>query len=145
MVLSSEFDRPLLPPEKLRSNSYPTEEQLRELGREMLNARVPKDARLLLAKLAILSPAVRLSVNLKILVGRMVSKPIYNVLKDGLTPAEHAALVELDMRGLTLQSRETAHGLLNVHERWCAIKSLRRLFRQAFDSRGAYLEPPKTE
>ena len=143
--MSSELDRPLLPPEKLRSNSYPNEEQLRELGREMINARVPEDARLLLAKLAILPPAARLAVNLRILVSRMVNKPIYNVFRDGLTPSEHAALVELDMRGLTLQSRETAHGLLNVHERWCAIKSLRRLFRQALDSRGAHLEPLKEE
>jgi hypothetical protein len=143
--MASELDRPLLPPEKIWSNAYPNEEQLRKLGREMLEARVPEDVRLLFAKLAIMPPAARLAVNLKVLVGRMVRKPIYHVFKDGLSPTEHAALVALDMRGLSLRSRETAHGLLNVHERWCAIKSLRRLFSQALESGGAHLEVPKEE
>jgi len=143
--MSSEMDRPLILPEKIRSNSYPTEEQLRGLGRELIDAKVPESARLLFAHLAILKPEYRLAKNLRMLVALIVRKPAYDVLKDGLSPAEHSALVELDMRGLSLQARETAHGLLNVHERWCAIKSLRRLFRQALDSHGAYLEPPKEE
>lgn len=139
--MHSELDRPLIEPEKVRSNSYPTAEQIHALGAEMVQSNVPEDIRLLFAKLAVLTPDDRLAKNIKALTDCMALKPVYNLFSDGLKPEEHAALVDLDMRGLSIQSRETAHGLLNVHERWYMIRPMRRLFRQANESDGGYIVP----
>lgn len=136
-------ERPLLSPEKLTSNSYPTKERIQELGIEMVREKISMPTRLLFAKLAVMKPRVRLAVNLKTLIGLMVSSGVSNILTEGLTPQEHSALVELDLRGLSLSSRETAHGLLNIHERWSVSKALRRVFRRADESNGGHLESPK--
>lgn len=127
------------------SNSYPTKARIQELGVEMVEEKISKSTRLLFAKLAVLSPRVRLAVNLKTLIGLMVSSGVSNILTEGLTPLEHASLVELDLRGLSLSSRETAHGLLNIHERWSIAKALRRVFRRADESNGGHLEPPESD
>jgi hypothetical protein len=135
----SRIIRPAIPPESVRSNSYPQREQLRELGQACIDYDVSKKTGLILARLANMTPKVRLAVNLKVVVGLMIGRPIHNVLTEGLTPSEHAALVELDMRGLPLSARETAHGLMNVHERWCVMRDLRKLFSKAARAGDAYL------
>ena len=93
--MHSELDRPLIEPEKLRSNSYPTTEQILDLGAEMVRSNVPEDVRLLFAKLAVLNPKDRLAKNIESLVNCMRLKPVYNLFGDGLAPEEHAALVDL--------------------------------------------------
>jgi len=105
----------------------------------MAKENISTAARVLFAKLAIMKPRVRLAVNLKTLIGLMVSSGVSNILTEGLTPQEHSALVELDLRGLSLSSRETAHGLLNIHERWSVSKALRRVFRRADEAGDGYL------
>jgi hypothetical protein len=134
-------ERPLLPPEKIKSKSYPSEADLRRLGEEMNAAHISEDSKILLARLAVLRPEARLAHNLSILLILMRNSPVYNILTEGLSAREHATLVELDLHVLSLAARETAHGLLNVHERWCAAKELRRLFKQAATSNGGFLSP----
>ena len=125
----------------LRGRANASKDELHELGQELREHGVSERSRLLLAKLASYPPNVRLVVNLKATVGLMVGGPVYNVLRDGLTPLERATLVELDMCGLSTSARELAHGLLNVHERWVAIKSLRNLFKRAVDAKDEFLVP----
>jgi len=134
-------ERPLLPPEKLKSRSYPSADDLKKLGEEMTESHISEQAKVLFGRLAVMRPDERLAENLSTLVRLMQDSPVYNILTEGLTPEEHAALVELDLHVVALSVRETAHGLLNVHERWCAAKELRRLFKQAAMSDGGYLVP----
>jgi len=136
-------ERPLIPPEQVRSNSYPSEQELKALGAELREFGVSFSVRVMMAQLAARPPRVRLAANLKTVVSLMAKAPVYNILTEGLTPEEHAALVELDMRGLSIGARQTAHGLLNVHERWTMLRSLRRLFKQA--PRKGYLTPRSEE
>ena len=125
----------------LRGRANAPKDDLSELGQELREHGVSERTRLLLAHLAGYPPNVRLVVNLKATVGLLVNGPVYSVLRDGLTDAERAALVELDMRGLSTKAREVAHGLLNVHERWVAIKALRSLFRDAAAAKDEFLMP----
>lgn len=123
--------RPNVAPTSQYSDAYAPVEDLRALGKECQKRRISEQTRLLLGRLASYPPNVRLNVNLKSLVGLMVNGPIYDILTDGLTAAEHAALAELDTKGLTSRSREMAHGLLNIHERWVAMKALRCITKRA--------------
>ena len=131
--------RPSVTPEHLHSDAYAPVEDLRQLGKECQERRISEQSRLLLARLASYPPNVRLIINLKRLVGLMVNGPIYNVLTEGLTPAEHAALAELDIKGLTSRSREVAHGLLNIHERWRVMKDIRRMVKRASEARERFI------
>lgn len=133
--------RPAVRPERVRSEAYATEEELRELGAAMRAAGVSDRTRLLFAKLASLSPPIRLAVNLRSLLSQMVRGPISNILVEGLTPVEHAGLVELDSKGLAVYLRERAHGLLNVHQRWLMMKDLRRHFREAKRAKDEFIDP----
>ena len=131
--------RPSVTPERLHSDAYAAVDDLRELGRECRERGVSERTRLLLGRLASYPPNVRLVVNLKMLTGLLVNGPVYNVLTEGLTPLEHAALVELDMKALSSRSREVAHGLLNIHERWRAMKEFRRMFKKAMVAKGCFI------
>lgn len=132
-------DRPAVPPERLHSDAYAPVEDLRQLAKECGEHGVSEETQLLLGRLMSYPPNVRLIVNLKRLIGMMVDGPIYNVLTEGLTPAEHAALAELDIKGLTSRSREVAHGLLNIHERWRAMVELRRMVKRAIKARDLFI------
>ena len=126
---------------RLRGKSNPTLDELDRLRRECRDHNVSEETKLILARLASYPPLVRLVVNLKTVVGLMVNGPIFNVLREGLLPEERAALVELDMRGLSTHAREIAHGLLNIHERWAALKRMRSVFEEAKKAKDAYLIP----
>lgn len=132
-------ERPLLPPEKLKSQPYPSHAAIHQLARELKEAKVSEQAMILFARLAALRPERRLAHNLSTLASLMCQTPVYNILTEGLTPEEHAALVELDLHVLSISAREAAHGLLNVHERWCVAKELRRIFKQAANSEGGFI------
>jgi len=133
------IERPLLPPEKLKSKSYPSKLDILKLGEEMKFATVSEQTKTVIGRLAVLKPEDRLAQNMCTLVKLMRKSPVYNILTEGLMPEEHAALVELDLHVLSIAARETAHGLLNVHERWCAAKELRRVFKRAALSDGGVL------
>ena len=85
------------------------------------------------------TPTYRLSINLRILLNIVGRQQVSNVLEDGLVPAEKAALLELDLRGLPIEARQVAHGLFNVHERWKLLKALAKPLREAEASRANYI------
>lgn len=126
---------------KLRGRAYATCDELRALGQACRDCGVSDETKALLARLASYPPAIRLAVNLKTVVGLSAGGRVYNVLREGLLPEEYIALVELDLCGLPASAREVAHGLLNVHERWCILKTTRRLFRDAVVAKGEFLSP----
>ena len=134
-----------LPDTTLRGCAFATVEELRALGVELRDKGVSDETRMLLARLASYPPAVRLTVNLKTLLGLMTGLPkyrtIHSVLGEGLLPVERQALVELDMCGLSIHAREVAHGLLNVHERWKAMKELRNMYDRAGKAADNFIRP----
>jgi hypothetical protein len=127
----------------LRGRANVTQDELRELGRLCREFGVSEPTKFALARLASYPPNIRLSVNLKTVIGLLAKdeKPKFSVLNDGLLKDEYAALVELDMKGLPSHAREIAHGLFNVHERWFLMKELRRLFRGAFRAKEEFISP----
>jgi len=127
----------------LRGRANVTQAELHELGRLCREFNVSEQTRFTLARLASYPPPIRLAVNLKTLIGLLVrdNKPKFSVLNDGLLRDEYAALVELDVKGLPSHTREIAHGLFNVHERWFLMKELRRLFRGAFKAKEEFISP----
>jgi hypothetical protein len=134
-----------IPDLNLRGRAFASGEELRDLGSEVRDNGVSHETRILLARLASYPPVVRLTVNLKTLLGLMASLPkyrtIHSVLKEGLLPEEQSALAELDIMGLSINAREIAHGLLNVHERWIVMKDLRRIYDRAGKANDQYLRP----
>lgn len=134
-----------LPDTKLRGNAFASVEELRALGVELRDKGVSDEARMLLARLASYPPTVRLTVNLKVLLGLMTGLPRYktirSVLREGLLPEEQNTLVELDICGLSIHAREVAHGLLNVHERWVAMKELRGMYDRAGKAADNFIRP----
>lgn len=134
-----------LPNTELRGRAFATVEEILALGEEMRDKGVSEETRLVLAQLATYPPPVRLTVNLKTLLGLMAGPPkyktIHSVLREGLLPDERRALVELDMCGLSIHAREVAHGLLNIHERWVLLKSLRKIYNRAGAAEDSYLRP----
>lgn len=140
------------PDERLRGRANASTAALKQLGRELREHKVSVKTRLLLARLAMYPPPIRLMVNLKRLLECFIHGPIYNVLIEGLTETERRALIELDTCGISTESREVAHGLLNVHERFIAMRSLRGFFKAACAAKDEYLsmsdhtaEQPKDE
>ncbi len=129
----------------LRGRANPTMDELDKLRFACRDHGVSEKTKLVLARLASYPPTVRLVVNLKTIAGLMVDGPIHNILSEGLLPEERAALVELDMCGLSTHAREIAHGLLNVHERWYVMKSVGRMFKAAEKAKNAYLTPGETD
>jgi hypothetical protein len=129
-------------PERVYSRAYEPVESLRTFGAAMREKAVSVKTRMLFGKLASYPPHVRLGINLRNLISCMTRSDIGNILADGLTADEKVALAELDRKGLSVRSKECAHGLLNVHERWMAMKySLRRMFREAVHSRNEFIDP----
>lgn len=134
-----------LPDTTLRGRAFATAEELLALGEELRNKGVSTATRMLLAQLASYPPTVRMTVNLKTLLGLMTGLPkyrtIHSILREGLLPDERRALVELDMCGLSIRAREVAHGLLNIHERWIAMKELRNMYDRAGKAANNFIRP----
>lgn len=131
----------------LRGRANVTAEELRELGKLCREHAVSERTRFTLARMASYPPPIRLTVNLKTLIGLLTkdNKPKFSVLNDGLLPDEYAALVELDVKGLPSHTREIAHGLFNVHERWYLMGKLRKLFKDAFKTQEEFISPKVRE
>lgn len=128
-----------LAPEFLFVDKDPEADDIRKLLRELHELEVVDRTAKLFAGLAMLEPAVRLSMNLCTLSDIMSERPVSNVLVDGLTRGEHNALLELDVLGATTDSRITARALLNVKERWIMVKTLGGLFKSHREMEGGYL------
>ena len=94
-----------------------TAQRLERLLAEVLERRLSPRCYGLFKKLAYMPPVVRLVLNLKTVLGVMCSKDIENVLLDGLSKDERDVLSEADASGMSLESRRTAHSLLNIEAR----------------------------
>ena len=74
----------------------------------------------------------------------MRSRKVRDILKEGLSPLESQALLDLDECGLSERDRITARSLMNVKERWIMAKCTGGLFNRNRVSR-AFLEIPPEE
>ena len=83
----------------------------------------------LITRLATLPPAVRLSVNIKIITDVLANRDITNVLADGLVKTEREALKAIDGSGMSTELRRTAHSLLDMDTRMRLVTGLHKLFR----------------
>jgi len=72
---------------------------------------------------------VRLGRNLKVLIERMVERPIDSIMCDGLRADEQQALIEIEKLGLTMPMRVTAQALLNINERYQLALALGQAFQ----------------
>ena len=126
-------------PERVYSRTSPSLDEIYLLLEEARLQLVSENSRRHLVRLATYEPDLRLAINLKTFLGLMVYHEVSNILSDGLSTEERQLLVELDVRGLSIKSRETAHGLLNVHERWVLLKRLSETFRRAKEAKSEHL------
>jgi hypothetical protein len=132
----------MMTPKRVHSITNPTKERLIELflfmQRQCDSEKGPA-VRALLSLMTLLPPK-RLALNLRIMLERMTTLQIRNVLEDGLRDEEKAALLELELRGASDELLGVAHGLLNVHERWFLLKSVGSKFRTASESSMEFLQ-----
>jgi hypothetical protein len=91
--------------------------RLERLLEEIVEHRLSPRCFGLFKKMAYIEPCYRLVMNLKIALSLICDKDVRSVLQGGLTPEEKAALIEVDMSGMSLESRRTAHSLLDLDGR----------------------------
>lgn len=128
-------------PDRQWSRSCPSEAELTEFFEELSKRKVSPETFDVMRSLASCRPDIRLAINLKVFLKLTITGEVTNILNEGLTRRERAALIELDMGNFSIPMREIAHGLLNVHERWMLLKSLSAAFRQAKRCPKDYLDP----
>jgi hypothetical protein len=83
-----------------------------------------------------MSPAHRLSRNLKVLMGLMSEGEVKSVTADGVSTEEKDALINLEVAGVSQFSKTVAQSLLNVMERYQVLQSMSAAFRSARVLRG---------
>lgn len=115
-------------PEFLTIEHEPTLEEIRSLLHELKEVGVTERTGRLFASMSLLKPAERLATNLGALASIMAEQNVTNVLEDGLLFDERSALLELDVQGVTIESRITARALLHVKERWFVAKATSGFF-----------------
>ena len=132
--LSKGFDSPkpdlsVVPPiEKLNSIAT-TAPRLEQLLAEILKHRLSLRAYGMMKRYAQMPPAYRLAVSLKTVIGLMADKDVTDVMSGGLTKDERGTLSEIDGSGMSLESRRTAHSLLDIEFRTWQIDAFSRIFR----------------
>lgn len=114
-------------------------EDIRALLWELVDRQVTEKTAGLFTNLSVIEPNYRMALNLKKAINLIAEKRVYDVLSDGLTDPEAEALVELDRKHFSEESRTTARSLLNVKERWLLSKSLSGVFARSRAS-NAYLD-----
>ena len=126
-------------PEYIHLSAEPTTDDVRYLLKELLARSVSERTATMFAHLSVIPPNYRLALNLKKALNVLADKRVNDVLKDGLTDLECEALVELDRRHISGESRATAHALLNVKERWLLSKAMSGVFARSRAS-NAYID-----
>ena len=108
----------------------PTHERLTLLLSETLRLRLSPRCYGILKKMAGMSPDRRLALNLRMVADLMCEVEIKDVLRDGLTPGERAALIEIDTAQTSTVVRQTAHALFDIETRAVYCEIFRSRFRQ---------------
>ena len=112
---------------------------IRELLHELSDKTVTRPTARLFVNLSVIRPNYRLALNLKKATNVIAEWRVNDVLKEGLTGIEAAALVELDRRHFSDEARTTARALLNVKERWLLSKAMSGVFARSRAS-NAYID-----
>lgn len=131
----------VLIPHKMYSNSLASQGKLKELVLAMRHIGISTKTRCLFERMASYSPPLRLAINIKTFMGETIVREVEDILQHGITPAERAALIELDSSKLPIYLREVAHGLLNLHERWIVKKALSKPIRDGWSLKSYYYDP----
>jgi len=126
-------------PEYIHIDGDPTIDDVRGLLRELLSKDVTRKTASLFVTLSVVQPNYRLALNLKKAVNIIADHRVNDVLKEGLTVPEIEALVELDRRHFSDESRSVARALLNVKERWLLSKAMSGVFARSRAS-NAYID-----
>jgi len=126
-------------PEYIHIDGDPAVDDVRCLLRELIDKSVSNKTASLLVNLAVIRPNYRLALNLKKAINMVAEKRVNDVLTDGLTISETEALVEMDRRHFSDESRTTARALLNVKERWLLSKAMSGMFARSRAS-NAYID-----
>ena len=126
-------------PEFIVVKTKPKASEIRILLREMEEKGADEDTVKLFAALAVTRPAMRLAGNMHTMLEILKNRPIKHILSDGLMAFESEALVDLDRRYFSEASREVAHSLLNVKERWIMFKTISGVFRRFRNMEGGFL------
>lgn len=132
-------------PEFIVVKTKPKSSEIRILLREMEEKGADEDTVKLFAALAVTRPAMRLAGNMHTMIEILKERPIRRILSDGLMEYETAALIDLDRRYFSKESREVAHALLNVKERWIAFKTMSGVFRRFRNMDEGFLNVPPQE
>jgi hypothetical protein len=109
------------------ADAYPCLQRIKEL---LEYIEVIPETHKFFAKLADMSNTERLSVNLRLVCTQLEHGPIEHILRDGLTEVEQKHLLIIQ-DNLPEHLLSTAHGLLNVHERWLAVRVFTKQFKKA--------------
>jgi hypothetical protein len=118
-------------PEYIHIDKDPTLEDIRGLLTELSTINMSESTASLFANLSVVQPNFRLALNLKKALNILADRRVSDVLKDGLTDRETDALMEIDRKHLSEESRTTARALLNVKERWLLSKALSGVFAKS--------------
>jgi len=102
-------------------------------------AKLPAQIYGMLERLAKLSPARRLAVNLKTLIGLMGEKEVTDVFRFGITPQERAALAALQVGRFSPRIKEIGHSLLGIQERAQLINALGSKFKVLVTKAGGFV------
>jgi len=102
-------------------------------------AKLPTPLYGMLERLAKLSPARRLAVNLKILLGLMGEKEVTDVFRFGVTTQERAALAALQVGKFSPRVKEIGHSLLGIQERARLIGALGGHFKVLVTKAGGFV------
>lgn len=118
-------------PEYIHIDKDPTLEDIRSLLIELGTIKVSESTASLFAHLSVIQPNFRLALNLKKALNILADRRVSDVLKDGLTDMETDALIEIDRKHFSEESRTTTRALLNVKERWLLSKALSGVFAKS--------------
>lgn len=131
----------VLIPQKMYSNSLASLGRLREMVLVMRQLEISAKTRRLFERMASYPPPIRLAINIKTFMGETAVHEVDDILRHGITPAERAALIELDSSRMPVHLREVAHGLLNLHERWIVKRALSKPIRDGWSLKDYYYDP----
>jgi len=103
--------------------------RLEKLLAEILKFGLSPRAYGMIKRYAQMPPTYRLAVSMKTVIGLMADKDVADVMSEGLTKDERGTLVEIDGSGMSLESRRTAHSLLDIEYRTRLVDTFGRIFR----------------
>jgi len=106
-----------------------TPDRLEQLLSDIVRCRLSRRCYALMCELAYMTPLKRLRRNLSIVWYLLGENPDANLLTDGFHPEERRALMSIDAAGTSLESRRTAHSLLDTEERRRVIELFKGTFK----------------